>query len=86
MSWAQHMPRSKFPPPPATTDWQSPSPTAMRDPLQKVRQAIWGALPRGALAKLSQAGEIGLPQPLFTEQRCATQLVLMWPGPERASS
>ena len=68
----------QFPPPPpatalkdggglgSTLDWQSPSPTAKKDPLQKVRQAIWGALPRGTLAKLSQAGDTGLSQALFS--------------------
>ena len=68
----------QFPPPPpatalkdggglgSTLDWQSPSPTAIKDPLQKVRQAIWGALPSRTLAKLSQAGDTGLSQALFS--------------------
>ena len=37
---------------PSTLDWQVPPPSAVGDPLQAVRQALWKALPQDSLARM----------------------------------
>ena len=50
---------------PSTLDWQVPPPSAVGDPLQAVRQALWNALPQDSLARMKSVMHSGTVAPFF---------------------
>ena len=50
---------------PSTLDWQVPPPSAVGDPLQAVRQALWKALPQDSLARMKSVMHSGTVAPFF---------------------